>query len=163
MVHYEESNVNKTQLPRLLPSCLLKLHLIKLSLSLFLTVMAIVCMCLYGVSGYVVVLGAGITSFFGGFFGSMANKLRSLVLHGGSVLVFALSFYMSLLAYVGTYAMITVGPSGNVIVVVITLLLLVLDMIFSALNGGVELIVIYVSESQRRLNLEEKRRGISNP
>ncbi|MPC62234.1 hypothetical protein E2C01_056317 [Portunus trituberculatus] len=162
---HEDVNVNKALLPRLLPRFLIKLHLSKFSIGFIITIMGILAMSLYSMFGFITLLAAGLISVCAGIFGCLAIKLKFLMLHGGSVFVYGLSFFMSLIAYMAIYAgvgsLYTDTRSG--VVFVICLLLLVMDLIASALSFGVELIVIYVADCQRRLAIEDMRREASLP
>ena len=161
----EEVNVNKALLPPLLLRFLFKLHLAKLSFGVSVTIMGVVAMSLYSMFGFIMLFAAGVTAVFAGVFGSLASKLKNLTFHGGSVFVYGLSFLMSLMAYTATYT--TVGvlemDSRSSVVLMISLLLLVGNLIASALGFGVELIVIYVADCQRRLVIEDMRRSASLP
>jgi len=168
MVLQDQVNVNTAQLPRLLPRFLFKLHVTKLAIAICITILGVICMSIYSMFGFFVLLAAGITSLFAGAFGSLANKLKYMVLHGGSVIVYVLSFYMSYMAYAVCYTVAnevtdTGTNTGSTVVLMICLILLVMDFIVSALNFGVELVAIYVADCQRRLAVEDMRRGAGLP
>ena len=156
-----EININKAQLPRLLPKFLFKLHLTKVSFGVCLIIIAIIKMALFNMLANIGLLMAGITSLFAGASGALANRLRSFVLHGGSVLVYAFSFYMCIIAYLIVNGLIVydVDGTGKIVLFMINMMLLIGDMIISTLNIGVELLTIYVADCQRRLTIESLRGG----
>lgn len=148
-----QQDLNQARLPRYLSRVLLKLHLVKVTFGLTLLGLGVGSIILYESNVYVIVLGACISSMTTGTIGLIANKQKSLVLHAGCLVTSAISFYLSLLAYVACTAASSVAHDNDWLVI-ISVLVLAMDIMSATLNVGVELFVMYVAVSLQRVAKE---------
>lgn len=152
-----QQDFNQARLPRSLSRVLTKLHIAKLTFGLTLLALGVGSLIVYETFLYVIILGACISSMTTGTIGLLANNQRSLVLHAGCLLTSAVSFYLSLLAYVACTAAASV-TQDNVWLVITSVLVLAMDIMSATFNVGVELWVMYVAVSLQRVareNLQE--------
>ena len=162
----EEVNVNKALLPQLLPRFLYKLHLTEVFLGLGIIIVSIIGTTT--VTIFAPLLIVGFTAACAGIFGSLANRFKSLVLHGGSVCVYGLSIFMSFIGLVTSIGILYFSyrhqEADRIMRICIPMLVLLgKSMVASVLNFGVEIMTIYVADCQRRLAIEDKRREASVP
>ncbi|MPC62233.1 hypothetical protein E2C01_056316 [Portunus trituberculatus] len=143
----EQHYINVAVLPRSLEILLFVLHGVRCGSGALLFFFGIGSLVYYNAFIALYMLGLGLAAALSGTSGLLATKFKSLVTHGGCLATSALTLYLGIINYSITISegSFLVAKEKQVVLLMCNVILIVLDMMISAMSVGFQALVLYIS------------------